>query len=312
MMDQELERMKQINIADYAASRGYAVNRSKSSRSAVCMDGPGGDRIIIGRDQSSGHSVFYSVRDDQDHGTIVDFIQGRQGLSMGHVRKELRPWIGKAAEDRPERQRQPDPVPATRDRQGVARGLAACEPVKDSHLYLEGRGLRPETLEHFRGRVFADPRGNAIFPHFDAKGVSGLEIKNEGFTGFSKGGEKGLWMHGPKDPARVVVVESSIDAMSYYQLKPDEKTLYVSTSGSMSPEAKQNLKAVLDNHQDAEIVAAFDNDKAGEKHAAELAELVEMAGPGREVRRDLPDKKDWNEDLQAQEITRSPRPRPGR
>lgn len=295
-MDDELDQMKRINIADYAASRGYQVNRAKSSRSALCMDSADGDRIIIGRDDKSGHSVYYSVRDDNDNGTIVDFVQQRDSKNMGQVRQELRPWIGRGSQERPEVQKQPDPAPSSKDRQAQARGLAVCEPVSDRHAYLESRGLETETLEHFKERVFTDQRGNAIFPHYDSQGVSGLEIKNERFTGFSKGGEKGLWVHGPKDPEQIIVCESAIDCMSHYKLHKPEKAMYVSTAGKMSVEAKQNLKSLLDNHPDAEVVAAFDNDPAGRKYGQELAGLAE-----KEVKNDLPkESKDWNEQLQKE------------
>jgi hypothetical protein len=52
-----------------------------------------GDKIIVKRDGDL-HYVYFSVRDDADHGTILDFVKRRLGLSLGAVRKELRPWIG--------------------------------------------------------------------------------------------------------------------------------------------------------------------------------------------------------------------------
>ncbi len=316
-MDQELDEMKRVNIADYAASQGYRLNRAKSSRSVVCMDHPNGDRVVIGRDEKSGHSVYYNFRDDQDNGTLVDFIQRRQTKSLGQVRQELRPWIGKGAQERPEVERQPDPVPVKKDRMLVAAAFAKCSLVTDRHEYLESRGVDPDILDRFKGRVFTDRRGNAIFPHYDQAGVSGFEAKNEGFTGFSKGGEKGLWLGGEtKAPARIVVTEAAIDALSHYQLHQadNEKTLYVSTSGAMSPEAKANLKATLDRYPEAEVVAGFDNDQDGTKYADELNEMAGERGASRE----LPEcGKDWNEQLQREkkerdEVARTPRPRMSR
>src|SRR4029450_7817951 len=45
----------------------------------------------------------------------------------------------------------------------------------------------------FVGRMRMDSRGNTVFPHFDAAGLCGYEIKHRGFTGFAAGGQKGLW-----------------------------------------------------------------------------------------------------------------------
>jgi hypothetical protein len=50
------------------------------------------DKVIIKRGMD-GHFVYFSVRDDRDNGSIIDFVQNRQRLSLGAVRKELRPWI---------------------------------------------------------------------------------------------------------------------------------------------------------------------------------------------------------------------------
>jgi hypothetical protein len=297
-MNNELDQIKRINIADYLVSQGYTPNKAKSSKNALCYDHSNGDRLIVGTDANSGHSVYYSVRDDADNGTIIDLIQKRQGLNLGQVRKELRPWIGRGPLDRPEIQPQPRPEPTTKDRAAQARGLAACERVGNHHEYLERRGISPETLKHFRKRIFTDNRGNAIFPHFDAAGVSGLEIKNTRFTGFSKAGEKGLWLSGPTDSERLVICKSAIDCVSHYQLDHKnplrEKTLYVSTAGRMSPEAKQNLQTLLDKYPDAEIVAGFDADADGDKYTGELQEMASE----REITRHRPKFKDWNEELQ--------------
>ena len=92
---QEIDDFKQqINLTEYAAAQGYVLDRSESSRNSVTMRGPGGDKIIIGRDASSGHWIYFSVRDDADNGTIIDFIQNRQRLDLGGARKALRPWVG--------------------------------------------------------------------------------------------------------------------------------------------------------------------------------------------------------------------------
>ena len=73
---------------------GYQLDRKKSWRGSAVMRHPKGDKIMIKRDARSGHYVYFSVRDDRDNGTIIDFVQRRQHMSIGAVRKELRPWMG--------------------------------------------------------------------------------------------------------------------------------------------------------------------------------------------------------------------------
>src|ERR1700739_4248066 len=97
-MDAELESFKtRIDLRAYAAAHGYQVDKRESWRGSVVMRNGRGDKIIIKRD-SDEHYVYFSVRDDRDHGSVIDFVQFRQNLSLGAVRKELRPWIGQPPE----------------------------------------------------------------------------------------------------------------------------------------------------------------------------------------------------------------------
>jgi len=167
------------------------------------------DKVIIKRG-ADGHYVYFSVRDDRDNGSIIDFVQQRsRGMSLGAVRKELRPWTGYP----------PVPVPSfpslpktEKDRMKVEAAYGRMDDAAKGHPYLERERALPGTLlahERFAGRVRVDDRGNAVFPHFDAQGLSGFEIKNKGFTGFASGGTKGLWLsHEAPDDNRLVVTEA--------------------------------------------------------------------------------------------------------
>src|SRR5437588_2386856 len=101
---EELASFKRlIDIRPYAAAHGYEEDKRHSSRGSTCMRHPKtDDKIFIKRDAKTGHWLYASVRDDRDNGTIIDFVQFRQNLSLGALRKELRPWIGQP----------PVPVPA--------------------------------------------------------------------------------------------------------------------------------------------------------------------------------------------------------
>ena len=94
MSDAELERFKtEIDLRAYTAMQGYVWDQRESwSGSSVMRHQATDDKIIIKRD-GDGHYVFFSVRDNAS-GSIIDFIQRRQGGSLGAVRKQLRPWLG--------------------------------------------------------------------------------------------------------------------------------------------------------------------------------------------------------------------------
>jgi hypothetical protein len=94
-VDSELESFKtSIDLRAYAAGQGYQIDKRASWRGTAVMRHPvSNDKVVIKR-SLDGHYVYFSVRDDRDNGTIIDFVQFRQRQSLGAVRKELRPWIG--------------------------------------------------------------------------------------------------------------------------------------------------------------------------------------------------------------------------
>jgi hypothetical protein len=137
----ELEDFKRrINLTEYAAVQGYVLDRKASSRNSITMRGPGDDKIVVGRDDASGHWIYFSVRDDRDCGTIVDFVQNRERLTIGELRKALRPWIGEAGSPprRPARGSfAPEVEPITKDLARVRALFASMRPVEGTHRYLE-------------------------------------------------------------------------------------------------------------------------------------------------------------------------------
>src|SRR5213593_3487399 len=92
----ELESFKgEIDLRQFAVSLGYEIDRRESWRGSTVLR-RGADKIVVKRN-GNGHYVFFSVRDDQDNGTVIDLLQRRQHLSLGAVRQILRPWIGRPA-----------------------------------------------------------------------------------------------------------------------------------------------------------------------------------------------------------------------
>ncbi|MGO9985382.1 MAG: DUF3991 domain-containing protein, partial [Rhodomicrobium sp.] len=303
MIDEELGQFKtQINLSEFAAARGYALDRRESSRNSAVMRHPNGDKIIIAKNEASGDWIYFSVRDDRDNGTVIDFLQNRGGGTLGDVRKTLRAWSGGS---RPEGRQLPlfarELLPTSKDRASV---IAAWEGAQRclSLPYLMARGLGPDVLAlpRFIWRVRVDKRNNALFPHYDKDGLCGYEIKNKGFTGFASGGIKGLWYSKAEATDRqLLLTESAIDAISWQALFPDEKqTRHMSTGGELGPEQRGTFEALPSGELTlkqpgllrlameklplgAVVLLGFDNDPPGEKLAEEVRAL---APAGRELR----------------------------
>jgi hypothetical protein len=308
MMNQnaELESFKSgIDLRQFAVSLGYEIDRRESWRGSTVLR-RGADKIVVKRN-GNGHYVFFSVRDDADNGTVIDFLQRRQNLSLGAVRQILRPWIGRPATlpQFPELER------ASPDRMQVERAYRHMVSAQ-RFPYLEHERCLPAAVllsPRFAGRMRIDSLGNTVFPHFDGAGLCGYEIKNRGFTGFAAGGQKGLWFsHAQPGDRRLVLAESAIDALSYASLFPDTKdrTRYASLGGKASSRQTALVQATVARlPAGAEIVTAFDADDAGRRLVEVIRQAV--ASVARRVGRSdlafkarLPAKgrKDWNQVLQ--------------
>lgn len=311
--DSELHAFKtQIDLREYAAGEGYVWDRRSSSRSAFVMRrGRGDDKISI-RVMPNGDYVYYSFRDPADHGSILDFVHRRKGLNLGEVRKELRPWAG---------------LPSNYPKLEILDLAQVCMlgefhkmDVACQHSYLERERAIPRltlTQDRFRGFIRTDRFRNAIFPHYDyfprydyfatgsERDPCGWEIKNHGFTGFARGGKKGLWTSdysGACPNEAVVICESAIDALSYATLFPGHR-LYVSIAGQLSLAQAELITHVVSQVEPGveqfEVFAATDADAAGERLADAVLCAAERSGrAGLRCSRHLPEgAKDWNEIL---------------
>lgn len=299
--EQELESFKtDINLVGFATSHGYELDVRASSRNSATMTNAAGDKIIVGR-ALDGHWIYFSVRDDRDHGSIIDFVQHRGGGSLGEVRKRLRsPAISPTPNFAPETLE-----PITPDAVKVRAAFAAMRPLEPCRQFLENvRGIPSEVLDskRFDGRILSDGFSNAIFPHWNAEGLSGYEIKNNDFTGFAPGGQKGLWgsRTQPTDKT-LVIAETAIDALSYAALFGLERTRFVSTAGQLNTEQPDLLKRAAAKMigPNCEIILALDNDEAGRSMAESLSTALSGILPCKmHAPEDLDS--DWNDDLRRQ------------
>jgi hypothetical protein len=306
MVDSELSDFKtNIDIRVYAAAQGYKLDAKASWRGSSVMRHPLNDDKVIIKRGMDGHYIYFSVRDDRDKGSIIDWVQHRnKGMSLGAVRKELRPWIGQP----------PVPVPAfpplvksAKDRQKVEATYARMQDAMTGHPYLERERAIPRALlalERFAGRVRIDDRGNAVFPHFDAQGLSGYELKGpNGFTGFASGGTKSLFQsHESSEDRRLVLCESAIDALSFAVLFPDNRTRYASVGGKPNPQQPEEIRAAAARMPvNSEIVSAMDSDADGAKLTDVARKAVALTGR-LDLRFTVQEPfgfKDWNDQLRA-------------
>jgi hypothetical protein len=160
-VDAELDLFKSaINLIEYAASLGYKKVNQGSSKNSMTMRHANGDKVVITRAHDQ-HWTYFSVHYPSDNGSIVDFIQRRTTISLGHLRLSLRPWLGKSDALSPISQTKSPST--TKNRQRVIEAYRKTK-IIDSSTYLEGRGLESLTLCHprFHGMIREDFRSNQI------------------------------------------------------------------------------------------------------------------------------------------------------
>lgn len=289
----ELEAFKRINLSLIAAAYGYELDRRKSTKHSALMQSRG-DKIIIA--QNGQHYVYCSVYDPASSGTAIDFAQRviEPGCTLGRVRQLLRPYLNGGFVSSLSQKRAgcfaTQIKPSETDLIGVAARYASFVPITGPHPHLcVERGIPGELPANvrLRGRIVCCPRrGSVVFPHWgQAAGggercLVGYEIKGPGVNLFSKGGRKGLWMSAGLPGDRVLAfAESGLDAVSYLAVRGADAVRVASLSGRMNPQQPELvLSAIARMEEGARIVAAFDNDEAGDLLTEELAQLVERSG----------------------------------
>lgn len=300
----ELEAFKtSINLTAYAASQGYELDVKATSRNSAVMVDAKGDKLIMGMG-SDGHWIYFSVRDDRDHGSIIDFAQRRGGGSLGEVRKQLRPYLD--SPPAPPQGRYTESLePISHDLVKVRAAMQAMYPMKHCRKFLEEARQIPATVldsARFAGRIYTDGFSNAVFPHWNDAGLCGYELKNQGFTGFAPGGHKGLWgSRSELADNTLVVSETAIDALSYAALFGLEARRFVSSAGQLNPHQPELLVRAAKklSAEGAEVILALDNDQAGHALGEKLMPILGDVLPCRTHYPPTADA-DWNDELTEQ------------
>jgi len=292
----EIERFKtEIDLSRYLEAQGYQKDRYASCRSsAVLYSGPD-EKLVVGK--QAGHFVYTNTKDPQDQGSIIDFIQRRQGLNLGQVRKTLRPAL--AGDYVPRHDWKPPAYAVDKAQDRWVKGREVFD-----FAYLKDRGIDPATVNAYSPAIRQDPRTkDLMFLHRGQQGFSGYEVKGpvENKGRFAAGGDKAffpLQQAGADPVSRVVVTETALDALSYAQLEGCRKdTAYVSMAGNPSEDQLSQLRSLCGQPRIQSIVLAHDKDKGGDQQAERCQEVLK--GAQAKVTRDTPAAgKDWNELLQ--------------
>ncbi|MBT9394388.1 toprim domain-containing protein [Hymenobacter sp. NST-14] len=292
----ELDHFKRnIDLTAYAvAQHGYQV-KEESRRGDWQKLSKDGETLIVTR--KGDHQVFMNTGDDNDRGSIIDFVKSRggaygQGLNLGQTRQQLRSYLNEdgpardqktlAEAPKPERISSLKEVPqglSLEERRNVLIADAlGVQPKLDNRSYLHSRGINDATIDNpaFQGRVFT-ARGkheNTAFPLYNQTGIISVEEKNTGYKHMLPLPKEGLWVSKMTEPGkpleRLVVTESAIDALSKHQLdhrdgKRPPNTMYIATAGTVTERQVELIQLIIDRQKPKEVVLGQDNDAGGRR-----------------------------------------------
>ncbi len=165
--------------------------------------------------------------------------------------------------------------------------LRAAE-INDLIYLSRERKLNQHTIKAFLSNIQISENGkfkNIAFPFHNSKNeITNLELVNFKFKGFSTGGDKSdaAWISNRNTSLvkDVFIFESTIDAMSYYQLNKAKINLntssFVAVGGYF---AKGQLNSIINRFPNAKFHTGFDNDINGQIYTA----IVEAKLNGKEM-----------------------------
>jgi hypothetical protein len=320
---EELKWLKEnIDICQYLESSGYTLDKSRNTKRYLAYHHEErGDKVYVPMDNRYKIASYYVNQFDRtDQGTLVDFVMSREKKSLEEARLLLRNFHPA----HPGEARAKEQLQAEADEQQKRHRYVMDRILKEGVLrdisYLRSRFLEEDTIHAraFKGKVLQNNAPDGRFWVFPLREpgqtrVKGMALKNaEGERILGK--RQGLWISSPDKNLRaavdqVLITESPIDAMSYYQLHKDRKenTVYISTAGNPAKEQLKALKEFIRQQKVPQVILASDNDKTGRQYNKDYRELIgelnrERKETAVEIKEVVPVFKDFNADIRARKL----------
>jgi hypothetical protein len=291
---------QEINIASYAASKGWQINQSKSDKNCTVvqrMDDVGTptersvETILVRKDDAKGYR-YITDGDPSDRGTIVDFLVKKENFAIAEkedwakIFVHLNNYMGNATHIHlPSTPPKPD-----KDLQKQVDSFHLnMNPLTDTR-YLESRGLTEKSFHspEFQGQIFNSRIygwKNTSFPLRTGDAFVCAINRSDEQNGYRK--EQWNRLTNEREgalhisnlvtfPSKLIIAESPIDTLSYLELhhkairEKQEQNIYIATAGTPANAAYTTLQKVINQTQPEKIVIAFDNDNGGYRHSLNI------------------------------------------
>ena len=275
-----------------------------------------GEKLIpSGRDKrlASDHSITVRGNEWYDHeaeegGGPISFVQNFYGLTypeavtrlLGGEKGEVYVSAQKKERDGPKEFALP---PANQTMRRVYAYLLQQRHISREVLNaFAQKGLIYESRELSRDQT--KEYHNAVFVGFDEHGVPrhghkrGLYTMGQSYRGNIEGSDPKHSFHYLGGDDTLYVFEAPIDLLSYISLFPEgwQAHNYVACCGTSSIPVLEMLRQLSQLQQ---VYLCMDNDAAGHAASERMGKLLEERGISAE--RLVPQQKDWNDDLKAEQ-----------
>ncbi len=287
----DFDAVKRMPFERIAADWGYVRDEQASTRANPVLCAPGLPKLVT-KCLNNGHWVYFNTQNDEDNGTVIDFMLNR-GLAFADICTRFTA---------------PDAAP--RD----FRSLWAAATPDAAPDWLTGRGILPETLDTCRPLVRRDHNGRVLFAHRNRKRkLTGFEIgPPDGPKRFATGGTRSLFAvraGTAADLEALVITESAVDALSLAQIDQCPPShAFLSTAGAPSRRQHEQISLAASSLPNVRtIVLAQDHDEAGERQAETLRKKMKLPSHVSFHRRRPPENADWNDVVNAR--TKEPQAR---
>lgn len=300
---QELNTFKtEINFPDFLIEEGYTkdVNREGCRNYPILIKDD--DMLVV--TQSNGHWTYFNKHNDGDKGTIIDYIQRRQHISLGHVRKILRPYINSGSvgyRSQTPSHSAPASIPSnTFNRETINKTIRESQSIS-SHPYLTSRkipthiqSIYKNTIRNHTTMFHNHAFNNVLFPHRDTAGFCGGEVRNHNFKSCLPNSRRGIWYANQSNSTAIIITESAIDSLSYAALYPSQVFTLISIAGALSEYQVSIFKRLKTYNMPIHI--ATDADKSGDLYAEKLKDIFPNSNRIRPPEEGM----DWNDILRQQ------------
>ena len=282
----ELERFKtDINLAEFAQSFNYVIDKKKSSKNNVVL-GNGSDKIVVSLDQDN-HYTYFNPH-DQKGGSIIDFIQNETKQNLGQVRKVCRAYLN---EDVTPVQKF-EVYKSNHDTAKIGRIWHMIKSHDMSNLTFRDIDFS----KYNNANIQYDSSDDTLYFKLQSvEGICGIEARKEDGKRIIESSKKGIFVDGDLATAeRVVVFESAIDMYSYRELNYGiHGDYYVCTQGSIGDVAIESISSINAYNSDLKWVSCTDNDGGGNKIDEAILDITQQLTLKKS------EYKDYNEELHS-------------